>query len=101
VPLEQLGLATSVILTAFAITFGALMPGLAIAFGLGGQAAAKILLEEQFRARKKRDTDAAPHLWLDGHNCQPPTPNSQTLCRVGVGSGNWALGVDTRSLIGL
>jgi len=18
------------------------------------------------------DTDAAPHLWLDGHNCQPP-----------------------------
>jgi hypothetical protein len=60
--LEQLGLATSVILTAFAITFGALMLGLAIAFGLGGQAAAKILLEEQFRAKKKRDTDAAPHL---------------------------------------
>jgi len=54
--LEQLGLATSVILTAFAITFGALMLGLAIAFELGGQAAAKILLEEQFRAKKKRDT---------------------------------------------
>lgn len=35
---------------------------------------------------KKRDTDAAPHLWLDGHNCQPPTPNSQTLSRVVVGS---------------
>lgn len=33
--------------------FGALMLGLAIAFGLGGQA--KILLEEQFRAKKKRD----------------------------------------------
>lgn len=63
--------------------FGALMLGLAIAFGLGGQA--KILLEEQFRAKKKRDTDAAPHLWLDGHNCQPPTPN-QTLSRVVVGS---------------
>lgn len=30
--------------------FGALMLGLAIAFGLGGQA--KILLEEQFRAKK-------------------------------------------------
>ena len=64
--------------------FGALMLGLAIAFGLGGQA--KILLEEQFRAKKKRDTDAAPHLWLDGDNCQPPTPNSQTLSRVVVGS---------------
>ena len=60
--LEQLGLATSVILTAFAITFGALMLGLAIAFGLGGKDAARILLEEQFRAKKKRDTDAAPHL---------------------------------------
>ena len=60
--LEQIGLATSVILTAFAITFGALMLGLAIAFGMGGRDAAKILLEEQFRAKKKRDTDAAPHL---------------------------------------
>jgi hypothetical protein len=60
--LEQIGLATSVILTAFAITFGALMLGLAIAFGLGGKDAARVLLEEQFRAKKKRDTDAAPHL---------------------------------------
>ena len=68
--------------------FGALMLGLAIAFGLGGQA--KILLEEQFRAKKKRDTDAAPHLWLDGHNCQPPTPNSQNAlsCR------RWELGIE-------
>jgi hypothetical protein len=60
--LEQIGLATSVILTAFAITFGALMLGLAIAFGLGGKDAARLLLEEQFRAKKKRDPDAAPHL---------------------------------------
>lgn len=61
--LEQVGLATAVVLTAFAITFGALMLGLAIAFGLGGRDAAKVLLEEQFRARKKaRDSDAAPHL---------------------------------------
>lgn len=61
--LEQVGLATAVVLTAFAITFGALMLGLAIAFGLGGRDAAKMLLEEQFRARKKaRDSDAAPHL---------------------------------------
>jgi len=42
--LEQLGLATSVIRTAFAITFGALMLGLAIAFGLGGQAVSRVVV---------------------------------------------------------
>jgi hypothetical protein len=51
-----------VVLTAFAITFGALMLGLAIAFGLGGRDAARTLLEEQLRAKKQRDADAAPHL---------------------------------------
>ena len=60
--LEQLGLATTVALTAFAITFGALMLGLAIAFGLGGKDAARQLIEQQFRAKKERDTDAAAHL---------------------------------------
>ena len=60
--LEQLGLATAVVLTAFTITFGALMLGLAIAFGLGGRDAAKILLEEQLRSKTERDGDAAPHL---------------------------------------
>ena len=60
--LEQLGLATAVVLTAFAITFGALMLGLAIAFGLGGQDAAKQLLEQQLRAKRERDANAAPHL---------------------------------------
>jgi mechanosensitive ion channel-like protein len=60
--LEQLGLGTSVVLTAFAITFGAVMLGLAIAFGLGGRDAAKLLLERHFRATKERDADAAPHL---------------------------------------
>jgi mechanosensitive ion channel-like protein len=60
--LEQVGLATNVVLTAFAITFGALMLGLAIAFGLGGRDAAKTLLEEQLRAKKERDSDVAPHL---------------------------------------
>src|SRR6185369_8096524 len=39
--LEQLGLATAVVLTAFAITFGAPMLGAAIAFGLGGKDAAR------------------------------------------------------------
>ena len=60
--LEQLGLATTVVLTAFAITFGALMLGLAIAFGLGGQDAARSLLEQHLKAKKQRETDAAPHL---------------------------------------
>jgi mechanosensitive ion channel-like protein len=60
--LEQLGLATTVALTAFAITFGALMLGLAIAFGLGGRDAAKQLIEQQLRANKQRNADAAPHL---------------------------------------
>jgi Mechanosensitive ion channel, conserved TM helix len=60
--LEQLGLATRVVLTAFAIAFGALMLGLAIAFGLGGRDAARQLLEQHFRAREGREADAAPHL---------------------------------------
>jgi Conserved TM helix len=60
--LEQLGLASAVVLTAFAITFGAIMLGLAIAFGLGGREAAKQLLEQQLQAKRERDADAAPHL---------------------------------------
>jgi hypothetical protein len=60
--LEQLRLATAVVLTAFAIAFGALMLGLAIAFGLGGRDAARLLLEQHLTARKGREADAAPHL---------------------------------------
>ena len=60
--LEQLGLATAVVLTAFAITFGALMLGLAIAFGMGGRDAARHLIEQQLQAKRERDADAAPHL---------------------------------------
>ena len=60
--LEQLGLGTSVVLTAFAITFGAPMLGAAIAFGLGGKDAARQLLERQFKENRERESDAAPHL---------------------------------------
>jgi Conserved TM helix len=61
--LEQLGFATAAVLTAFAIAFGALMLGLAIAFGLGGRDAARQLLEQHVKAKSVRpDTDAAPHL---------------------------------------
>jgi hypothetical protein len=59
--LEQLGLATTVVLTAFAIAFGALMLGLAIAFGLGGRDFAKELLLQHFRSQQRQDTDAGPH----------------------------------------
>jgi hypothetical protein len=60
--LEQLGLGTAVVLAAFGLTFGALMLGLAIAFGLGGRDAAKQLIEQQLQAKRDRDADAAPHL---------------------------------------
>lgn len=60
--LEHVGLATSVVLTAFAIAFGALMLGLAIAFGLGGRDTAKALLERHLKRQEDRETDIAPHL---------------------------------------
>ena len=60
--LEQLGLATTVVLTAFAIAFGALMLGLAIAFGLGGRDAARHLLEQHLQAHEAQESDATPHL---------------------------------------
>jgi len=60
--LDELGLGTTIVLTAFAITFGALMLGLAIAFGLGGRDAARRLLERHLEAHVERETDAAPHL---------------------------------------
>jgi hypothetical protein len=60
--LEQLRLATTVVLTAFAITFGALMLGLALAFGLGGRDAAKQLLEQRLKARERPEPDTKSHL---------------------------------------
>ena len=60
--LEELGLATAVVLTAFAITFGALMLGFSIAFGLGGREAAKQLLDQHLKTRQDRGPDASPHL---------------------------------------
>src|ERR1700704_5571245 len=45
---EELGLAERTIIVAFAIAFGALMLGLAIAFGFGGQDLARRFLERRF-----------------------------------------------------
>ncbi len=46
--LEQIGVAKTIMLTAFAIAFGAVMLGVAIAIGIGGGPVARRLLEHQF-----------------------------------------------------
>jgi len=50
---EQLGVAERTILVAFAIAFGALMLGLAIAFGMGGRDLARDFLERRFLREKQ------------------------------------------------
>lgn len=55
---EELGLAEQTMLMAFGIAFGALMLGLAIAFGVGGRDLARRFLEEKFvRNKKEQDED--------------------------------------------
>ena len=55
---EELGLAEQTMLVAFGIAFGALMLGLAIAFGIGGKDLARRFLEEKFvRTKKEQDED--------------------------------------------
>ena len=53
--LEQVGLATHTVLMAFSIVFGALMLGLAIAFGLGGRDLAEGVLKKHFVEKKKEN----------------------------------------------
>jgi len=53
--LEQVGLATHTVLMAFSIVFGALMLGLAIAFGLGGRDLAEGVLKKYFVEKKKEN----------------------------------------------
>jgi hypothetical protein len=47
--LEQLEIAKTIVIAAFVISFGAVMLGLAIAFGLGGKEVAKRVLERQLK----------------------------------------------------
>jgi Conserved TM helix len=54
---EELGLAEQTMLVAFGIAFGALMLGLAIAFGLGGRALARRFLERRFVRGKKEENE--------------------------------------------
>ena len=53
---EEIGIARLTILVAFAIMFGAIMLGLAIAFGLGGQDMARHFLKKKFSEEPRKDT---------------------------------------------
>ncbi len=57
---EELGLADQTMLLAFGIVFGAIMLGLAIAFGLGGKDMAHEFLENRFVRRRKMDKEDEP-----------------------------------------
>ena len=60
---DQLGLAKTAVLIAFSITFGAVMMGLAIAFGLGGRFAARQVLEKRLMGKtsgKEKEEDVSP-----------------------------------------
>jgi hypothetical protein len=54
---EELGLAEQTMLVAFGIAFGALMLGLAIAFGIGGRDLAQRFLEKKFIRGKKEENE--------------------------------------------
>jgi hypothetical protein len=55
---EELGLAEQTMLVAFGIAFGAMMLGLAIAFGMGGRHLAQRFLQKRFvRGRKEENED--------------------------------------------
>jgi hypothetical protein len=59
---EELGLAERTMLVAFAMVFGALMLGLAIAFGLGGKDLARQFLEHRFDRRRDREKEREDEL---------------------------------------
>jgi hypothetical protein len=54
---EVLGVAEETILIAFATAFGAIMLGLAIAFGIGGKDLAREFLEKKLASGKKEETE--------------------------------------------
>jgi len=55
--LERIGLGRGVVVVAFAVSFGAIMMGLAIAFGLGGRNVARRILERRFAAEKGEESE--------------------------------------------
>jgi hypothetical protein len=60
--LERVGLGRGVVLIAFSTFFGAIMLGLALAFGLGGRDLARQLLERRFLEEKKEEDQGISHL---------------------------------------
>ena len=60
--LEQIGVAKTIMLTAFAIAFGAVMLGVALAIGIGGGPVARRLLESQFPEPPKKDASRPDEL---------------------------------------
>jgi len=60
--MEQLGIARNTVTVAFAIAFGALMLGLALAFGLGGKDLARELLAKRFNRQDPDPQDGLHHL---------------------------------------
>jgi hypothetical protein len=60
--LERVGLGRGVVLVAFSTFFGAIMFGLALAFGLGGRDLARRLLERRFLEEKKEEDQGISHL---------------------------------------
>jgi hypothetical protein len=60
--LERVGLGRGVVLVAFSTFFGALMFGLALAFGLGGRDLARRVLERRFLEDKKEEDQGISHL---------------------------------------
>jgi len=59
---EELGIGEHTTLVAFAIVFGALMLGLALAFGLGGRDLARRFLERRFvhERREEKEDELSP-----------------------------------------
>jgi hypothetical protein len=54
---EELGLGERTVLVAFTLVFGALMLGLALAFGIGGQDLARRFLERRFVHERKEQKE--------------------------------------------
>ncbi len=61
--LEQLGIAETIVVVGFGITFGGIVLAMALAFGLGAQNLAKEFLEQRFSSKGKQgSTDDLRHL---------------------------------------
>jgi hypothetical protein len=60
--LTHLGIGKEMVLVAFGITFGGLIFALALAFGLGGRALARQILERHLRNREPHPRETLTHL---------------------------------------